>query len=201
MVAHGSEHPLGIKGCGQPPWPARLIAHTQHDELNGVVHRNELNQLLHKSVADALEFRIALPMPNQTRFRRSNRQRRWRPEVASDFIAKINHFPCLVGNRVVAPRREPVRLTISRPCVARSDFRNGKPETRIGHNVDPRRGSLRGIASLRAGIQIDCVLASVRSKAAKTIAELQIGGRSQPVGHGRPGTDRRAKCTTEARHQ
>src|SRR6185295_720413 len=60
------------------------------------------------------------------------------PNVAGLLVAEIDDLPQRIGDRIIAPRRQAVRLAVAAPGEARATFGNEEAKLRIGDDVDPR---------------------------------------------------------------
>src|SRR5687768_15083112 len=113
----------------------------------------------------------------------AGRQRRRGPELSSLLVADKDSFTRRIADWIVFPRRQPVLVAVARPGVARTALRGNKPERRVRDDVRP------GAGWKPAGILIDCddVLATVVSKAAEAVEQLEVVGnsRTRATGHRR----------------
>src|SRR4029077_5396158 len=82
---------------------------------------------------------VALTVTNQSRFRPGDRKRRRAPDLAGLLVTQIDDLAGRIANRVVAPRSQAVELAVKRPGKSCPALGHHKPETRVGHDVDPRR--------------------------------------------------------------
>src|SRR6185312_31478 len=87
-----------------------------------------------------LEARVALAVAYQCRGVQAQRTRRRRPYVAGFLVAQIHHLGRWVDCWIIAPRRQPILLTIAGPGVAQAALGNEETNQWIGHHVDPRGG-------------------------------------------------------------
>ena len=76
---------------------------------------------------------------------RWNRQWGWAPEITVFLVTQIDDLARRVGDRVVAPRRQPIRLAVLRPGITRAALGNQEAEDWVGDHVDPWGGGEPGI--------------------------------------------------------
>ena len=139
-VAVDAQHPFGVVGHGEPPRPPGEIGHAQGHGLRGGVRPGERTHPLLQPVGRVLVGRVAGPVPDHVRHRRPRGPRGRRPDRAGLLVAEVDRLRRQVGQRIVAPGRQPVLAAVARP---------GRPETRLGAQepsgfgrdyIAPRRG-------------------------------------------------------------
>src|SRR4051812_36762272 len=94
--------------------------------------------------------------------------RGWRPEPAGLLVAQVERLAGRVDERVVRPGRQAVLLAVGLPGGAGAALRDDEPEGRVGDHVHPRR------RRVRAGRQVDDVLAPVGREPARAVPELPL---------------------------
>src|SRR5438445_346003 len=78
-------------------------------------------------------------MAHQDRNGTLNRLRRWRPNFPGRLIANVNNFAGGVVDRIIAPGRDLVGLTVAHPGVAGPTFGHDEAATFVGYHINPRR--------------------------------------------------------------
>src|ERR1700733_6884290 len=125
-LAAGSQHPLRKIRDREPAHMRGSISQTKTAQLHRIVslvssgYKN--NQFLLDGVAVVLEHGVALAMPGAICVPLANRKRRGSPHRAGLLIAQINNLGLRIGDWVVMPWRQTIRLAISPPGPAQAAF-------------------------------------------------------------------------------
>ena len=96
--------------------------------------------------------------------------RRWRrcPVGPGVFVTHVNRLGRRVGDGIVVPRRQAVRLTVAVPAAAGPRFADHRAEDRIRHDVDPRK------RRCRIGREVDRIFAAIHRESAESIEVRQL---------------------------
>src|SRR4030095_10105988 len=109
-------------------------------DLDGVVERNQLEQLQRDTVRDVLEPRVALPMPDDVgRGLFTDRERRRPPQIPGLVVPDVDDLARRIADRIVRPGGELILAAIDRPRVPRTRLGDLEAEVPICDHVDPRR--------------------------------------------------------------
>ena len=171
-----AEHPFGVQRDRAFPGSRRRVAQHELEHLDGLVHRHEDAEARRDLVARVLPCGVALAVPDGVRPAVAGRQRRGRPETAGVLVADEDGLARRIADRVVAPRRQPVVVTVFGPGEAQAGFRRGESEPRMGHDVRPRPGS-DGAGGL---IDVNHVFTAPVGEASEAVEHLEIVGRGGP---------------------
>ena len=145
IFAVRAQHPLGEIGDGEAARPRRIVAQPQPADLHRIAGAifgdgNEDGQLLPDGVAVVLEDRVALAVARAVGVLFADGQSGGRPHAPGFVVAQIDRFRLRIADRIVMPRRQPVRLAVAEPGEAQAAFADHGAEVRVRHHVDPGRG-------------------------------------------------------------
>ena len=168
-AAGHAEHPLDIGGHGQPPRASGLIGDGQATHLDGVLRRDELQEIERDAVGDVLEPAVALSVSGHIGLARlANRKCRGAPQLSRLFISHVERFAGRVTHRIVGPRSELVLAAVDRPGEPGTRLGDLEAKDRIGDHVDP--GGRRLLSVPENGH----VFPPIRGKAAEAIEEFEL---------------------------
>ena len=167
--ARGAQRPLGVGGHRQAPGAPGSVLDGQHRDLQGVVERDELDEVELDAVVQVLEPAVAGTVTGDVgRFLAADRLGRRTPQLAGVVVPDVDRLAHRVADRVVGPRGELVLAAVPGPGVARPGLGDLEPERRVGDHVQPRRRGRLSRAEDRD------VLAPAIGEAAEPVEELQL---------------------------
>ena len=175
-----TEDPLGVDGHAQRS-TARPVLQKEPRDLDGILARNEYEQLRPDSAMLMLETAVPLAVTDEVRAFVPDRQRRGAPDLPGLLVANEEGFSGQVPDRIVRPRRELVLTAVAPPRVAGPGFRHEAAEGRVGQDVDP------GSRSPLPFSQDRDVFGAVFGEAPQAVEELERQARRRNVFRGRPG--------------
>src|SRR5262245_7234726 len=94
-----------------------------------------------------------------------------RPEGSRFLVANEHDLARLIADRIVAPRRQAILVTVDGPRVSAASLRAGKSKLRLGDDIRPGRRSQRAPGAVGE----NHILTSVVGKPAGAIRHVELG--------------------------